>query len=112
MDLTYLKELLPDDPETIRDFLSVCLGECLEMMKQLEIAYADQNYLEVKRLAHTIKSSAKNCNFQPLAETSLAVELAVQEERIQDLASAVDAMKPAYDEFIRELKQLLTQDHF
>ena len=112
MDLTYLKQLMPDDPETMRDFLSVCLGECLEMMKNLERAYSDQDYLEVGRMAHTIKSSARNCDYQPLADAFLAVELAVQEERIQDLPSAIDAMKPAHEAFVRELTQLLEQDHF
>jgi HPt (histidine-containing phosphotransfer) domain-containing protein len=90
-----------DNPSIADELLSLMLQELPMQIERLELAYADGELEELRRIAHQLHGSASYCAACALKAATLDLEAAILESRN-------DRVPAAFDRLITEIHRLLT----
>jgi len=97
VDATVLPKLLgSEDPKTLVGFYASFISSSEETVVGVGTAFASQNAMEIGRLAHKLKSSAKTVGALALSDCCLALEQAGKAGDIDGIADRMDEFQSLY----------------
>jgi HPt (histidine-containing phosphotransfer) domain-containing protein len=79
-DLKYLQQMTGDSAEIMKEMIELFLAQLTETSVELESLYGSNNWLELSRLAHKIKSSALVMGAEQIANKMIELEGWAKEE--------------------------------
>ena len=74
LDLSYLEEISGGDEEFIADMIETFLEETPKDLAEMKARSAEENWIEVGKMAHKLKSSIKMFGFESLKNIALQLE--------------------------------------
>lgn len=91
--------------EIVRPMLELFAQEAPKGMLSLSSAMAAKNLDEVRRAAHSLKSSAGNIRAKDLADLLQRLEAAADRQDEAETTRLFGAVGPAYDAVLRQLSE-------
>jgi PAS domain S-box-containing protein len=85
LDVSILAALVGDDPVIIKDFLADFKRSAIQIASELQSTYAAGQAVQVGKLAHKLKSSARSVGAFGLADLCAAIEQAGKAEQFDEL---------------------------
>ncbi|GHT23740.1 hypothetical protein FACS189430_07490 [Bacteroidia bacterium] len=79
-DLKYLRQMTGDSAEIMKEMIDMFLTQLTETSVELGSLYESNNWLELSRLAHKVKSSALVMGAEQLAHNMIELEGLAKEE--------------------------------
>lgn len=104
-NLTSLKESVDNDPEEVREMLQLFIDLGLDTLRNMEEVYQDQNYEELGKLAHRMKSSIRLLEIDSLEPVILSIEKNSKEKRnLDQMDSLMKKVSDVLPEVISQIK--------
>ncbi len=97
------RECIPGGDRGIAELAQVLLGECGELMSEIESGFEAADSKRVARGAHTLKSSARYFGAEPVVEAALAVEKLGQQDRLAEARQNIAALRKITEKFQQDL---------
>ncbi|MDD3802775.1 MAG: Hpt domain-containing protein [bacterium] len=92
-DLSSLMELLGNDEEALKDILRAFLSDCEKYLSPLEEGVEKENFEEIRKNAHAMRSVVGNFNLKELYDEATNLETAGKECK-------TDGLKDVLEKFI------------
>lgn len=112
VNLDYLKSLVGDDPETIREMLNIFCEDVPAYLATMQNAQDQDDWNIVARTAHSLKSSMGFTGRSDMVD--MAETLQHQKEKPQDasLIALLEKFKAEAHEIVQEFKLMLETGNF
>jgi len=104
-----LSERLAGDMELLRDLGALFIEDYPNLINKIDNAINSKDSLALKKAAHTLKGSVANFSAQKAYEASYELEMNGKNEEIDKALEAFKIVKNEIDNFVKELKDLMTQ---
>lgn len=105
-NLESLNEIVDNDQEEVKEMLQMFLDLAPATLTEMQEAYQEQNYEELGKLAHKLKSSLRLMEIKKLEPVILAIEKDSKEKRnlknLDALMNELNELLPKAIEQIRE----------
>ena len=76
IDTAYLKENIGDDPDLIREIINIYAATSVEIVKEIEDAYANRDAVAIDDAAHKLKTSSRIIGANTFADLCSELEIA------------------------------------
>ena len=115
VDRTEIQELLDFDKEYAESLLSKLVGlleaSAPRRIHEMRRALGKQDFKQLEREAHALKSSAGNLGASKVQIASQELEDLASNEHVQEASHLIDALELQVNQAISELRQLIEDNH-
>jgi len=95
-DLKYLQQMTGNDSDVMKEMIELFLHQLAEMRVDIEFLMTSENWTDLSRLAHKIKSSSHVMGVLQMADEMKELELLTREgkdiERYPDIVARLNTM--------------------
>jgi HPt (histidine-containing phosphotransfer) domain-containing protein len=107
-DLKYLQQMTGNNSEMMREMIELFLAQLMETQSKLDASFKDDNWLDLSRLSHKMKSSALVMGIQLMANEMIALEgLAKGSKDAEKCKASIDNFNNLVDDVEMELLNYL-----
>jgi len=107
LDRDQLRDITMDDPDLMREILSVLVEDTMQHMVLLETAVEDKDADRCARLAHYCKGACANVGAKAAAEGFLIIERNAKHAEFDEFAASLAALSRHMEDLRVEVATLL-----
>ena len=108
VDLDYLRDMTGDDPESVRDMVTLYLEHTGQQIAQLKESVFAGDAQAIEELAHSSKGGSLSCGMTEMASVLALMETAGREARLQETEELMQQVVQHFDTTRTYLEQHLT----
>ncbi|HRA88808.1 MAG TPA: response regulator, partial [Planctomycetaceae bacterium] len=106
-EITAALHAVNGDQQLLREVVAVALEECPALIDRIESAIAERNLSELRRFAHTMKSTLRLFAANRAALLALSLEKAEDEQSSDELTETLNALRDEYRQLLPKLEQIV-----
>ncbi len=112
VNLDYLKSLVGDDPETIREMLNIFSEDVPKYLDAMQKGQDSNNWEEVARNAHSLKSSMGFTGRQDMVDMAEILQHQKTNPEDASIVALLEDFKVKSLEIVEEFKVMVQRDNF
>lgn len=106
-NLDYLRLMAGDDEDTIQTMLGMLLEELPAEFEKIKIFYSDENWEELKKISHKMKSTLAFVGNDEMARANRELELLAKEmSNLDRIGSHIETIENLMPSVLQELREI------
>lgn len=110
IDLSYARDRLNGcTDQTLADVATTLISECHQRLAEIRQSLQTHNATEISRAVHTLKGAASIFAAEPVMQIAQTIELAANEERLDDIPDALRTLSEEAERMITALESFIAK---